>query len=140
MSERKKFDKELFAKYDKIARDATTSHLQDRGYTVIANPDKYAQDLIAYMPIDNYEFDVECEIKRLWKSDSFPFDSVQLPQRKQKFFNGRTRFFIWNEPLTKAATFWDYNINDLEPVEVRNKYLAKDEYFFQVPLDRVEFV
>lgn len=140
MSERKRFDRELFEKYDKAARKVTTEFLKGKGYSVIEHPDRYAQDLIAYMPLDDYEFNVECEVKRVWKTDNFPYDSVQLPQRKQKFFDGGTQFFIWNEPMTHAATFWDYDIKDLETVEVPNKYMYKDEYFYQIPLNLVEFI
>lgn len=140
MSERKRFDRELFEKYDKAARQVTTRFLKTKGYDVIEHPDRYAQDLIAYMPLDDFEFHVECEVKRVWKTDTFPYDSVQLPQRKEKFFDGGTQFFIWNEPMTHAATFWDYDIKDLPTVEVPNKYMYKDEYFFQIPLDKVEFI
>lgn len=140
MSERKRFDRELFDKYDKAAREATTSVLKAKGYDVVEHPDRYAQDLIAYMPLDDFEFHVECEVKRVWKEAQFPYDSVQLPQRKQKFFDGKTRFFIWNEPLTHAATFWCNDIKHLEPVEVPNKYMFRDEYFYQIPLDMVEFI
>lgn len=140
MSERKRFDRELFDKYDKAAREATTRVLKAKGYDVIEHPDRYAQDLIAYMPLDDYEFHVECEVKRVWKELEFPYDSVQLPQRKQKFFDGKTQFYIWNEPLTRAASFWDFDIADLTPVEVPNKYMYKDEYFFQIPLEMVVFI
>lgn len=140
MSERKRFDRELFDKYDKAAREATTRVLKAKGYDVIEHPDRYAQDLIAYMPLDDFEFHVECEVKRVWKELEFPYDSVQLPQRKEKFFDGKTRFFIWNEPLTRAATFWDNDVKGLTPVEVPNKYMFKDEYFFQIPLELVDFI
>lgn len=140
MSERKRFDRELFEKYDKAAREVTTKVLKAKGYDVVEHPDRYAQDLIAYMPLDDYEFNVECEVKRVWKDSVFPYESVQLPQRKEKFFDGKTRFFIWNEPLTHAATFWCLDLQDLLPVEVPNKYMYKDEYFFQIPLDKVEFI
>ena len=140
MSERKRFDRELFEKYDKAAREVTTKVLKAKGYDVVEHPDRYAQDLIAYMPLDDYEFHVECEVKRVWKDDTFPYDSVQLPTRKEKFFDGKTQFFIWNLPMTHAATFWCYDVANLTPVEVPNKYMYKDEYFFQIPLDKVEFI
>jgi hypothetical protein len=140
MSERKRFDRELFEKYDKAAREVTTKVLKAKGYDVVEHPNRYAQDLIAYMPLDDYEFHVECEVKRVWKEDTFPYDSVQLPTRKEKFFDGKTQFFIWNLPMTHAATFWCYDVANLTPVEVPNKYMYKDEYFFQIPLDKVEFI
>ena len=164
MSERKRFDRELFEKYDKAAREATKKYFErisngvsydsegnvhDCGVTfkVEEHPDRYAQDLIVTRNDfyndghwDQSKFNVECEVKRVWKEEKFPYDSVQLPQRKEKFCDGNTVFFIWNEPMTHAAVFEDEVIKDLTPIEVPNKYMYKDEYFFQIPLDKVDFI
>lgn len=135
---RKQFDKALFAKYDHLAREATLKALRERGYEAKHNPDTYAQDLIATK--DGKQFLVECEIKAVWRTESFPYESVQLPERKRKFFNKPTLFFIWNKSATKAAVFWDHHVKDLDPVEVHNVYLDRGEKFFQIPLDRVRFI
>lgn len=145
MAERKRFDRELFEKYDKAAREVTSKHLMLQGYKVMEHPDRYAQDLLFYRSEDDWEnpascLKAECEVKRVWKTDAFPYDSVQLPERKKKFCDGLTMFFIWNEPMTHAVTFWDNVLETLTPVEVPNKYMYKDEYFFQIPLDKVEFI
>ena len=124
----------MYNLYDELAKDATKLYSEGQGQTLTDKPDKYRQDLVA----DDHL--VECEVKIVWDSEEFPYDTVQLPQRKQKFFDKTTRFFIWNKSLTKAATFWSDDIKDLEPVEVPNKYVYKGEYFFQIPLDLVEFV
>jgi hypothetical protein len=128
-----KFDKESFARADAKAREATTSYLQSHGYIVYPHPDTYAQDLVAEK--GDRKFLVECEQKSLWRGQRFPFDSVQLPERKQKFFNERTLFFIWNNEWDSAMVFWSHMIKDLEPVEVPNRRISKGEYFFQIPLD-----
>ena len=144
MSERKRFDRALFEKYDKAAREATTHYLVSQHYEVMEHPDRYAQDLLFYKAEDFYALDrcmkAECEVKRVWTTDVFPYENVQLPERKKKFCDGMTMFFIWNEPLTHAITFWDSALEDLTPVEVPNKYMYKDEYFFQIPMERVEIV
>ena len=67
----------------------------------------------------------------------FPYETVQLPQRKQKFFNEPTLFYIWNKQLDNAVTFLSEEIKDLTPVEVPNKYISKGEYFYQIPMDLV---
>ena len=139
MSEKKRFDRALYEEYDKKARKATTDYLKGIGFEVCEHPNRYAQDLIAFSPMDNYEFYAECEVKVIWDSEEFPYETVQLPQRKQKFFDGNTKFFIWNKGLTKAITFWDAEISDLIPVEVPNKYVHKGEYFYQIPLEITEY-
>jgi len=136
MTARKGFDRELFLKYDGAAKEATLAFLggDAREYT----ENRYAQDITYTDTVGRQRF-AECEVKRVWKGWDFPYDSVQLPERKKKFFDKPTLFFIWNEDCTRAAMFWSYNIEDLEPVEVSNRYIRKGEYFYQIPLDRVSF-
>ena len=138
MTQRKRFDRELFQKYDQLARDVTTKYLQSIGYEVTEHPDRYAQDLIAYGT--DKDFCVECEVKLVWEVSEFPYPNVQLPERKKKFFNVPTQFFIWNKPLEHAMTFWSHDVATLEPVEVPNKYVYAGEYFYQVPMEMIENV
>jgi len=135
---RKSFNRGLYAQYDALAREATTDFLTVKGFVVEPHPDDYAQDLMVSR--GNHHWLAECEVKAMWKTDNFPFDSVQLPARKKKFFDSLTAFFIWNMSLTKAAMFWSKDIKSLEPVEVPNKYIAGGEYFYQIPLEMVRFV
>ena len=127
------FNPIAFARADKLARTHTTEFLENLGWSVIEHPDKYAQDLVATRGSDR--FFVECEQKPLWKGERFPFNSVQLPERKQKFFADKTLFFIWNNEWTSAFIFWSHKISHLDPVEVKNRRIANGEYFFQIPLE-----
>jgi hypothetical protein len=137
-AQRKRFDRDLFQKYDQLARDVTTKYLQSIGYEVTEHPDRYAQDLIAYST--NKDFCVECEVKLVWEVSEFPYPNVQLPERKKKFFSVPTQFFIWNKPLEHAMTFWSHDVATLEPVEVPNKYVYSGEYFYQVPMEMIQKV
>jgi hypothetical protein len=139
-AQRKRFDKDLYDKYDDLARQKTTQYLTSQNFQVEEHPDKYAQDLIAKHINDDYSYYVECEVKLVWDGIEFPYNTVQLPERKSKFFRDLTRFFIWNKGLTHAMTFWSSEIATLEPVEVPNKYVYSGEYFFQVPMSMVEKV
>lgn len=134
-AQRKRFDRELFQKYDQLARDVTTAYLESLGYEVDVHPDRYAQDLIATSPAK--DFCVECEVKLVWDGEEFPYPNVQLPERKKKFFNVPTQFFIWNKPLQYAMSFWSHDVATLESVEVPNKYVHSGEYFYQIPMDMV---
>lgn len=138
MTERKRFDRELFNECDKKARAVTTRYFERQGYVVSEHPDRYAQDLI--VEDTGASFCVECEVKLVWSGEDFPYDSVQLPERKSKFFDTATMFFIWNKEFTHAMTFWSHDVKQLEPVEVPNRYVHKGEYFYQIPMDMVEKV
>jgi len=134
---RKAFSTTLHGKYDDIARQVTMHCMERKGYKMRENPNIYAQDLIAEK--DGNKFYVECEVKTVWKGDAFPYDTVQLPERKKKFFSKPTLFFIWNNDMTTAATFKSETIKDLTPVEVSNKYMASGEMFYQIPMDMIRF-
>ena len=128
----KQFNEALHGKHDKPARVRTMEYMQIRGYEIWENPNPYGQDLIA--DASKGKFYVECEVKTVWKGEDFPFDSVQLPERKKKFFDKPTLFFVWNNELSTALLFKSNDIKDLTPVEVSNKYIASGEMFYQIPL------
>ena len=134
----KKFDKALYKKYDESAKDRTKKFLRSRGYEVKDHPNKYAQDLVATK--DGSEFLVECEVKLVWDKAKFPFDTIQLPERKKKFFKKRTVFFIWNKALDDAIYFWSDHVKHIKPIEVKNKFVKSGELFYQIPLDKTNQV
>lgn len=135
---RKAFCKDLHKAYDQLAKEASTKHLTSLGFNVMEPENIYIQDLIAER--EDLSFMVETEVKLVWRGDVFPYNTVQLPKRKEKFFIKETLFYIWNKPLTHAATFWSPNIKHLEPIEVQNKYVSKGEFFYQIPIDLVKFI
>ena len=130
---RKQFSEAFHGKHDKPARIRTMEYMLVKGYEIWENPNIYGQDLIAEG--SKGKFYVECEVKTVWDTDKFPFDTVQLPERKSKFFTSPTLFFIWNKMLTTALLFKSNDIKDLTPVEVSNKYITSGEFFYQIPLD-----
>ncbi len=138
MTVRKRFDRSLFLECDQKARKATIAHLENSGHVVEHNPDKYAQDLIAKK--NEFTFYAECEMKLIWQGKTFPYPTVHLPERKKKFFDSPTKFYIWNADTSYGVSFWSHDIQTIEPVEVPNKYVYKGEMFFPVPLSCVEEV
>ena len=134
----KKFDKDLYKKYDESAKKKTKQFIESMGWKVEDHPDKYAQDLVATK--DGKQFLAECEVKLVWDQPKFPFDTIQLPERKNKFFKKQTVFFIWNKNLNDAIYFWSNHVKDLIPVEVKNKFVKSGELFYQIPLDKTKQV
>lgn len=136
----KTFDYGLYNGNDDEARQNTIEWLDYHGYDAKPHPNPYAQDLVATCRRTDKQFLVECEVKRVWKRGDFPFQSVQLPERKKKFFDEKTLFFIWSGTGLRAVIFWSSSIKHLEPVEVKNKYVSEGERFFQIPLELVRQV
>lgn len=134
---KKDFDQNLFDWHDEPARKATKRWLRGQGWETADHPDPYAHDLIAIK--NDSLILVECEVKTVWEGMEFPFDTVQLPERKRKFLHPRAVFFIWNKSLDNAVYFWARDIEHLTPVHVPNKYIKEGEYFYQIPLNLVKF-
>ena len=138
MSVKKKFDKYLHQKYDDRAKTASKALLKAKGYDVVDNPNPYAEDLIAQKGSDA-PFFVEVEIKDLWKGSEFPFQTVQLPERKKKFAVNKTVFMIWNSETTHCACFSSDAIWGVALKEVPNKKGPEGERLFQIPLSKIKF-
>lgn len=134
----KQFDKALYKKHDDAAKEKTKEFLESIGCVVTEPENRYVQDLVATK--DGKTFRVECEIKNNWNQPKFPFPTIQLPERKKKFFKEQTVFFIWSKALDDAIFFWSDHVKSLTPVEVKNKFIPEGELFFQIPLSKTKQV
>jgi len=89
-------------------------------------------------------FYVEVEIKRVWKDKKFPWATVQFPERKAKYVyqsNIPVKFFMLNAKCNRAFIVDGKDILKSKLVPVYNKYMkGGDEFFFQVPIEKGEFV
>lgn len=128
----KKFDQKLFDGNDQPARQAAKKFWESRGVHARDNPDRYGPDLI--LDIGNM---LEVEVKHTWK-DKFPFDTLQLPSRKEKFAKLGCMFMVFNSDLTKAFLFDGDTVLDSPRKEVYNKYVSQGEIFFQIPISKVK--
>lgn len=139
---RKFFDKELHAQFDGPAKNAVLklfSDLEGYQFQVQENEKKRGVDLLVYKD-DIHVFNVETEVKRVWKSE-FAYDSVQFPERKQKFaeLDLPTLFIMFNHDLSEYLVVNGADLIGSPKEMVRNRYVSYGEYFFQVPLNRVLF-
>jgi hypothetical protein len=134
----KKFSQELFDQYDTKAREVVKTYFSKTDWKVVDNPDKYGPDLIATK--DTYF--IEVEIKNAWQNTTFPFTSIQLPQRKQKFtkLQYETTFLVLSKDLTQFIGVWGKELTEDRLVEVKNKFIPNGEYFFQVPLANTKLI
>lgn len=137
---RKPFDKKLFEQNDALARQAVSQYLRSHGVTISPNPDQYGVDLFE---MDDDEFDgpypvlgIECEIKRVWSGPDFPWGTIQLPERKAKYRSPTLDVDYWllNSECTHAIVIRGSLLDQFPPKEVRNKYVAKGEMFYQIPV------
>ena len=141
MTARKRFDRELWLENDKKARNGVKKIFRGlQGFTVKDHSDHRKVDLEVFKN-GKHVANVETEIKRVWRTEEFPYESVQFPERKRKFteLEKPTLFIMFNANLGSYVVVTDADLANSPSVEVPNKYVFKDEYFFQVPLDNVFF-
>jgi len=142
MGKRKQFSNKLYEKYDKLAKIAFKTFLKHRAETtgvimvVIEDPyGQYGVDLSVQFPDGSVVlFDVE--VRPVWKEGKFPWSTIHLPERKEKFRKyGHPVFFVAFRQDYEA--FIIINGNDLgELVHVPNKFIGDGEYFFDVDIDK----
>lgn len=154
MGVHKKFSQKLFDQNDELARATITKFLESRNLEVRPNPNKFGVDLYVYHPAPSNSPDganvesvgqkadpfyaVECEIKRVWHGSVLPWSTVQLPWRKKKYSDDEAvpvEYWILNNELTHAIVIYEAELTDKRLTEVRNKYVDRGEYFYQIPLD-----
>lgn len=137
---RKKFDPDLFAENDRRARAAVLAHVHSSGLHAIENPDLYGPDLIVYSGYRPAYY-LEVEIKRVWKAQdgTFPWDTIQLPERKAKFLRKRlpVEFWILNNSCDYAVIIPETELDSSLLAIVPNSQVAEGEKFFQIPVENL---
>lgn len=138
---RKRFDRDLYNETDKLAKNSAIKLVDSAKYTVTENPKKTNVDLLVADNEGKHIFNIECEIKKVWKTKEFPYESVQFPERKAKYANldTPTIFVMFNHDLSSFLAVSGNSLLSSPCVEVPNKYVHKGEKFFQVPLTSVSF-
>ena len=95
---RKRFDRELYNQVDALAKEKAKALLQTSSYNAVENPKKTQVDLQVFNSEQTHLFNIECEVKLIWKEKDFPYESVQIPKRKEKYaiLDKPTLFVMFN--------------------------------------------
>lgn len=136
----KRFDKKLYERYDRIAKEYTYSILNDIGYDARESDRKYGVDVIVYKN-DEHIFNVECEIKtHLNGNEEFKYSTLRIPERKTKFckLEKPTLFILFSESGHRYFCVWDKRIINSPLLEIPNVYISYGEYFYDIPMKWVD--
>lgn len=132
----KKFDQSLHDQYDASGREVVKSFFHSK-LNIIAkdNPNLYGVDLLLYKNKTLVGY-AEVEVRNNWKTDNFPYDTLNVPYRKKKLLENElpTFFFSINSIKTRMFCCKAENIIECEIKENPNKYVKSDEYFYKVPV------
>lgn len=127
----KRFDKTLHASNDAAAKNAVIEWLEADDWDVVENPDIYGIDLIAER--DGRRIYIEVEIKRGW-SGSFPFKSLHIPKRKEKFIHPNVLFMVLDFTLTQAYVVTAETLSRCGLIEKNTSLTKEPDQFFEIPL------
>lgn len=104
----RKFDQDLFNKFDVSARELVKKILGDH---VEDNPDEYGEDMIFKDKKFYYKY-IELQVCGTWKeNEKFPFKYPYVYERKMRF-SENTLFLTFDRNLTRVILFSRKNINN----------------------------
>jgi hypothetical protein len=139
----KRFDKELHDIYDKMGRDIVKDFVSlNWGIEARCNPKVRGIDLLLYTREGALAGYAEVEVRLSWKTLEFPYADLNVPERKRKLLNQDlpTFFFSINKDGTALFHCGSDVVLKSKVEEVRNKHVFRDEQFFKVPLDKLNYV
>lgn len=129
----KVFDPKLFEENDPKSRKIIIEYFKKDNINLKDNIDKYGIDLIT----EDQSFGVEVEHRLAWKSKHFPFNTINLPERKKKLFNKNgTWYAILSKNFLGIGIVNGEVIREIianqSPVESSNKYINQGECFYKI--------
>ena len=137
----KAFDKKLHAAHDPQSREVVKKYYLDtHNITLIDGKTRYSVDLIT----EDEKTQVEVEHRIVWKGDDFPYDTINIAERKRKFFiDGKVDYIILSDDYTrlgiiKADKIQKYMVDE-HLKESRNRFVLKGEFFYKIPITEFEF-
>jgi hypothetical protein len=128
----KPFDLDLY-NADDNAKELVIQWLSTYGYNMEVNPDTYGIDLIG---TDNTgkHITVEVEVKHHWTGAHFPFRTVHVSARKQKFVRPNAYLVMVNHERTHVLTL-DYETLSQARLVTKPTIYTTDEQFLQVDVE-----
>ena len=121
----KESNKESHAANDKPAKDLVIKFLKSKGLDAMENPNDYGIDIM----VSRYEV----ERREIW-TNKFPFQTVHIPARKEKFLKYNIIYAIVNKDFNKIMLCTSEIIRQYNKIEVPNRSVQTGEYFYDVPI------
>jgi len=134
----KKFSKVLFDENDAIGKHVGihfAAQIEDE-VIIRIEPTKYGVDLVAVGKKHHF---IECEVKYNWKGGPFPYETIQVLGRKEKYFAQGAGLILVSANLQDFLYLTAKQILASPKVKVRNKYVFEGEEFFQVPAKKARY-
>lgn len=130
----KKFSQSLHRSNDPKSRRVVKEYLAKQGIAVDDNPNKFGVDLIS----KDGTLQIEVEHRLVWADEEFPFEEINVPERKAKFFKENyIGYAILSRDYTHVGMIDGKTLRsflvDENLKESPNKFVRENEYFYKVP-------
>ena len=137
---RKKYDQQLSDENDQRSRDIVKKFMQTQWNVVAHDFLTYEIDLIVKRNQTWVAF-VEVEV-RFWANELCPFQTIHIAKRKEKFFQQKLPVVFFAVTKSLSYGYWCKADAVLSSpvVEIKNKYVANNEYFYDVPISKFTLV
>jgi hypothetical protein len=137
---RKKYDQQLSDENDQRSRDIVKKYMQSQWNAVAYDFLTYEIDLIVKRNQTWVAF-VEVEV-RYWQNELCPYKTIHVAKRKEKFLHQKLPvvFFAVTKSLNYGYWCKAEDILSSPIVEIKNKYVANNEYFYDVSIDKFTLV
>lgn len=142
---RKSFNRALYEAYDKKAKDALVSYLENKDHVIVNTEENYYVDVVSQK--NGYTYFNEAEVKVAWEGD-WPehWLEIRIPERKQRLLdkyegnNGVLNFYVFNKTLDKVWRIKDTLLTPESLKEARGRNIRKGELFFHIPYTEAELI
>lgn len=137
----KRFDKKLFNQNDPKSRNVVKEYFKKHDVVLKDNDDKYGVDLIS----EDESVKFEIERRLVWDKKDFPYDDINLPERKAKFFlENNVSYIIISKNYSHIGIILGCDIkkylNDDCLKESRNKFVKSGELFYKLPKTEFKWI
>jgi len=138
---RKPFSQELHRGNDPKSRKVVKEYFKKQGIILKDNPNRFGVDLIS--PDGTLQIEVEHRLP--WIDAKFPFDEINILERKAKFLReGKTQYIILSRDFSRIGIIrgpdvMKYIVDDnLE--HNPNKYVKNGEFVYKIPSDDFKWI
>ena len=136
----KPFSKDLHMKNDPTSRKLVKEFFAERGIKLKDNPNKFGVDLMT----EDSDLLIEVEHRLNWAQPEFPYEEVNVPQRKSKFFaEGIAHYVILSRDYKYLGFINAKSIQKYMAAEYlkesSNRFVKEHEYFYKIPKSEFEF-
>lgn len=137
---RKPYDQKLSDENDNRSRDIVKKFMLRKWKVVAYDFLDYEVDLIVKRNQLWVAF-VEVEV-RFWANELCPYQTIHIAKRKEKFFQQKLPVIFFAVTKSLKYGYWCKADAVLSSpiVEIKNKYVANNEYFYDVPINRFTLV